>query len=141
MAYWHVRQFHKYRKSLKYLKYSACWHFIAPWITLYYQLPRDAFIQALFWLEIAHLLEIIKQMTNLARQAAKAKKLISMHDTKNIFLAWLCTYPCFAAAVETADRPSILSAIVLPILFFVLGKIADYYFRLYLIRHGLDRNN
>jgi len=56
-----------------------------------------------------------------------------MHDTRNILLAWLCTYPCFAAAVETADRSSILSSIVFPIVFFVLGKIADYCFRLYLL--------
>jgi len=62
-----------------------------------------------------------------------------MHDLKNIALAYLSTLTCFAAAVETGTLVSIISTIVLPVVFFTAGKIVDVIVRLYLTRCTSDR--
>ena len=62
-----------------------------------------------------------------------------MHDLKNIALAYLSTLTCFVAAVETGALVSIISTIVLPVVFFTAGKIVDVLVRLYLIRRSTDQ--
>ena len=63
-----------------------------------------------------------------------------MHDLKNIALAYFSTLTCFAAAVETGALISIVSSIVLPIIFFTAGKIVDIVVRIYLARPSSDHN-
>ena len=62
----------------------------------------------------------------------------NMQNLKNIALAYLSTLTCFAAAVETGALVSIISTIVLPVVFFTVGKIVDVLVRLYLIRRSAD---
>jgi len=47
-----------------------------------------------------------------------------MHDLKNILLAWLSAAPTFMA-VDQGNIFTIVSAIVLPTIFFLLGKAVD----------------
>lgn len=61
-----------------------------------------------------------------------------MNDTKNILLAWLSSTTSIFAAIETRDALMIVSAIVLPIVFFTLGKTVDVLLQLYL-RQKHDR--
>ena len=57
-----------------------------------------------------------------------------MHDLKNILLAWVSSASAVFTAIEGRNFFTILSAIVLPTLFFMLGKAVDvgvqFYFRL-----------
>ena len=46
-----------------------------------------------------------------------------MDDIKNFFLAWFSTVPWLVAAEPTII--SIISAVVLPIIFFTVGKTVD----------------
>lgn len=48
-----------------------------------------------------------------------------MHDLKNITIAWISTITSVLAAVESKTLVSIISAIVLPIIFFTIGKTID----------------
>jgi len=48
-----------------------------------------------------------------------------MHDTKNILLAWLSTASSIFAAIEMKTLMTIVSAIVLPVIFFTIGKTVD----------------
>lgn len=57
-----------------------------------------------------------------------------MHDYKNIFIAWVSTASSIFAAVETKTFISILSAVVLPILFFTIGKTIDVALQFYFKR-------
>ena len=56
-----------------------------------------------------------------------------MHDIKNITLAWISSASSIAAAIDEKTLISIISAIILPIVFFTLGKTIDialqFYFR------------
>jgi hypothetical protein len=61
-----------------------------------------------------------------------------MNDTKNILIAWLSSTTSIFAAIETRDALMIVSAIVLPIVFFTLGKTVDVLVQLYL-RQKHDR--
>lgn len=47
-----------------------------------------------------------------------------MQDMKNIFIAWVSAAMPIAAAMETT-AVSVISAIVLPIIFFTVGKAVD----------------
>lgn len=57
-----------------------------------------------------------------------------MNDTKNLLLAYLSTLSSAFAAVETRTLITIISAIVLPIVFFALGKTIDVALQIYLKR-------
>lgn len=57
-----------------------------------------------------------------------------MNDSKNILLAWFSSISSIFAAVETRELISILSAIVLPVLFFTVGKTVDVLVQVYLSR-------
>ncbi len=60
-----------------------------------------------------------------------------MNDTKNILLAWLSSLSSIFSAIETGAWITIVSAIVLPITFFTLGKTIDVILQIYL-RHRED---
>ena len=48
-----------------------------------------------------------------------------MHDLKNILLAWISAAPAFMAAVDGGSILTVISAIILPTIFFLLGKAVD----------------
>jgi len=57
-----------------------------------------------------------------------------MNDTKNISIAWLCSISSIVTTIEGGTLISIVSAIVLPITFFTLGKTIDVAVQIYLKR-------
>jgi len=57
-----------------------------------------------------------------------------MSDTRNAFLAWESSTASLFAAIETRDLITIISAIVLPVIFFTIGKTVDVLVQLYLKR-------
>ncbi|MBK9163657.1 MAG: hypothetical protein IPM21_07050 [Acidobacteria bacterium] len=57
-----------------------------------------------------------------------------MNDLKNILLAYFAAATSVFAAIETRTLVTIISAIVLPILFFAIGKAIDVGLQIYL--HG-----
>lgn len=56
-----------------------------------------------------------------------------MNDLKNIFIAWVSSVSTVFAAIETRTLVTIVSAVVLPIIFFAIGKAIDVWvqFRLH----------
>ena len=52
-----------------------------------------------------------------------------MNDTKNIFIAWISSGPPMLAVFATESGITVLSAIVLPIIFFAIGKTIDVFCR------------
>ncbi|MEQ1762226.1 MAG: hypothetical protein ABL984_03670 [Pyrinomonadaceae bacterium] len=65
-----------------------------------------------------------------------------MNDIKNIFIAWISTSTSLFAAIELKTVLSILSAIVLPIVFFSIGKTVDVLLQIYFRRkESLTANN
>ncbi len=57
-----------------------------------------------------------------------------MNDTKNILLAWASSFTSLFAAIETGTWITIISAIVLPIVFFAIGKTVDVLLQIYFKR-------
>jgi hypothetical protein len=55
-----------------------------------------------------------------------------MSDTRNALLAWLSSAPPLLAAIENRDLITIISAIVLPVIFFTVGKTIDIVLQVYL---------
>lgn len=55
-----------------------------------------------------------------------------MSDTRNAFLAWSSSLASFLTAVETRDLITVISAIVLPVVFFTIGKTVDVCVQIYL---------
>ena len=55
-----------------------------------------------------------------------------MNDIKNIFIAWISTSTSLFAAIELKTVLAILSAVVLPIVFFSIGKTVDVLVQIYL---------
>jgi hypothetical protein len=62
-----------------------------------------------------------------------------MNDIKNIFIAWISTSTSLFAAIELKTVLSILSAVVLPIVFFTIGKTVDVLVQIYLKRRADER--
>ena len=58
-----------------------------------------------------------------------------MNDFKNILIAYFSTAPSLFAAIETRTVITVISAIVLPILFFTAGKTIDVVLQIYLDKH------
>ena len=54
-----------------------------------------------------------------------------MSDYKNILLAWVSTTSSVFAAVEMKTVMTIISAIVLPVIFFTIGKTVDVAVQVY----------
>lgn len=61
-----------------------------------------------------------------------------MNDTKNLFIAYLSSASSFVAAIETRTVITLISAIVLPIVFFAIGKTVDVLIQLYLHNRKKD---
>ena len=59
-----------------------------------------------------------------------------MNDTKNIFIAWLSSGPPLLAFFATESGLAVLSAIILPILFFAIGKTVDVLVQIHLRNRG-----
>jgi len=59
-----------------------------------------------------------------------------MSDSRNAFLAWASSLVPVFAAVETRDLITIVSAIVLPVIFFTVGKTVDVLLQVYLRRRS-----
>ena len=57
-----------------------------------------------------------------------------MNDTKNILLAWASSFTSLFAAIETRTWITIISAVVLPIIFFTIGKTVDVMVQIYFRR-------
>ena len=57
-----------------------------------------------------------------------------MNDTKNILLAWISSLTSILTTIEAGTLISIISAIVLPITFFAVGKSIDVAVQIYLKR-------
>jgi hypothetical protein len=57
-----------------------------------------------------------------------------MSDYKNILLAWVSTASSVFAAVEMKTVTTIISAIVLPVIFFTIGKTVDVAVQVYFKR-------
>jgi hypothetical protein len=59
-----------------------------------------------------------------------------MHDYKNIFIAWASTTSSMLTAVEMKTLLTIISAIVLPVIFFTIGKTVDVAVQVYFRRRA-----
>jgi hypothetical protein len=57
-----------------------------------------------------------------------------MNDLKNLTLAWVSSTSSVFAAVEAKTRMTVMSAVILPIIFFALGKTVDVIVQVYLRR-------
>jgi len=57
-----------------------------------------------------------------------------MNDTRNIILAWISSLSSVFAAIEYRDVVMIVSAVVLPVIFFTIGKTVDVLVQIYLDR-------
>ncbi len=55
-----------------------------------------------------------------------------MNDTKNILLAWISSISSVFAAIEARTWITIISAVVLPIVFFTVGKAVDVLLQIHL---------
>ena len=64
-----------------------------------------------------------------------------MNDTKNILLAWVSSVTSVFAAIEARTWITIISAIVLPIVFFAVGKTVDVYLQIYFRRRDREKKN
>ena len=61
-----------------------------------------------------------------------------MNDTKNILIAWFSSLSSFFAAVEAGTLITMISAVVLPVMFFTFGKTVDVLLQIY-FRHRDER--
>jgi hypothetical protein len=55
-------------------------------------------------------------------------------DLKNIGIAWVSSVSAIFSAIETRTLITIISAIVLPVLFFTVGKTVDVALQVYFKR-------
>ena len=62
-----------------------------------------------------------------------------MNDIKNILIAWISTSTSLFAAIELKTVLAIVSAVVLPIIFFSIGKTVDVLLQIHLKRQKPDR--
>ena len=58
-----------------------------------------------------------------------------MNDTKNILLAWISSLSSVFTAIEARTWITIISAIVLPVVFFTVGKTVDVMLQIYFRRN------
>ena len=57
-----------------------------------------------------------------------------MNDTKNIMLAWVSTVSSLFAVFQKSELITIISAILLPIMFFAVGMTVDVLLQLHFRR-------
>ncbi|MGI8812141.1 MAG: hypothetical protein ACR2IH_06385 [Pyrinomonadaceae bacterium] len=63
-----------------------------------------------------------------------------MNDIKNISLAWISTTTSICTAIESKTAITIVSAIVLPVIFFAVGKTVDVLLQIYFRRTAERRD-
>jgi len=61
-----------------------------------------------------------------------------MNDIKNFLLAYFSTATTLFAAIETRTLITVVSAIVLPIVFFAIGKTVDVLLQIHLHKRKRD---
>ena len=64
-----------------------------------------------------------------------------MNDLKNIFIAWISTSTSLFAAIELKTMLAIVSAVVLPIIFFSIGKTVDVLVQIYFRRREEEKRS
>ena len=64
-----------------------------------------------------------------------------MNDTKNILLAWISSLSSVFTAIEAKTWITLISAIVMPVVFFTLGKTVDVLLQIYFKRREEKRND
>ena len=64
-----------------------------------------------------------------------------MNDIKNISLAWVSTVTSVCTAIEAKTVITIVSAVVLPVLFFAIGKTVDVVLQIHFRRSEAKRNS
>lgn len=62
-----------------------------------------------------------------------------MNDTKNLLLAWISSTSTIFAAFDGGAWMAVVSAVVLPIIFFAVGKTIDVALQIYLKRRDDER--
>lgn len=62
-----------------------------------------------------------------------------MSDHRNILLAWISTVSSVFAALEMKTVMTIISAVVLPVIFFTIGKTVDVVVQIYLRKREAER--
>lgn len=62
-----------------------------------------------------------------------------MNDIKNILIAWISSSSSIMAAIETRTFITLMSAIVLPVMFFTIGKTVDVLLQIYFRRRDEKR--
>lgn len=62
-----------------------------------------------------------------------------MNDLKNLTLAWISSVSSVFAAIEAKTLITVTSAIILPIIFFALGKTVDVILQIYLSENAKRR--
>jgi hypothetical protein len=62
-----------------------------------------------------------------------------MNDIKNFFIAYFSTASSVFAAIEAPTVITIISAVILPILFFAIGKTIDVLVQVILDKRRSDR--
>ena len=80
----------------------------------------------------SHFVTKMGRLWDEAGTKAEVKKDNIMTNTKNILLAWVSSVSPLFAAIET--RITIISAIILPIVFFAVGKTVDVCLQIYFRR-------
>lgn len=61
-----------------------------------------------------------------------------MQDIKNVSIAWISTSASVFSAVELTTALAVLSALVLPVIFFAVGKSVDVALQIY-FKHRDER--
>lgn len=64
-----------------------------------------------------------------------------MNDTKNILLAWISSVSSVFTAIEARTWITLISAIVMPVVFFTLGKTVDVLLQIYFKRREERRKH
>jgi hypothetical protein len=62
------------------------------------------------------------------------------HDMKNFVFAWLYSSPAMFQAFDSKTVISVISSIVLPIIFFTIGKYVDARLQIYLANRRSRKN-
>ena len=64
-----------------------------------------------------------------------------MNDTKNILLAWISSLSSVFMAIEAGTWITLLTAVVLPVVFFTVGKTVDVLLQIYFRRSDKRRKH
>ena len=90
-------------------------------------------------MERQHLAGSFRFSNAFAFVAGKGAGVPDMNDINNLLIAYFSTASSVFAAIEAPTVITIISAIVLPILFFAIGKTIDVLLQVYLDRRNQNR--